>query len=739
MFLECGIFRVVENSSNSIQLSGLPMHELKLRRSTDLCQPDLISKKTEQAPIGVSRAVSYNSRALSDVRLLRHKMLYAKPVLGGHGNICFGLSHVHVLNQQRETDSRQQTVHVMKYIFPRQFGLHNVFTSDVHRKDTAQQFKDYTSRDREIAEDEYRRRSRRAAGPEKTDQDAPLPKRLRGEVEDLVSRLRKRHNRCSYAAMLEHYCPRTSDSGNTLGGSFSQASNVAHVSAFCRAIITKVVPGDFWGDCEMRQHNRKIIMWNVDKFVRLRRYETLSLHDIVQDVGMRGTKWLGMRHEDGSAKMSRTDFSKRKEIMAELLYYIFDSYLIPLIRGHFHVTESGSGRNRLYYFRHDVWKAMSEPALASLIDTMLEPHQGKEAKRNMSRQSLGFSHVRLLPKEQGMRPIINLRRRAQKTKNGQIILGKSINSVLSSTFSVLNYEKTTNPSALASAMFSVEDIYPRLQAFRQTLHKKGLAGKPLYFAKVDVKACFDSIPQKHLMELARSILHADAYHVAKYARGKLLGVHSKETPGFGARPSWKFSTTATAVDKTFDFAGEVTADSADGRARTAYVGGVLQKTESRRAILELLEEHIESNLLKIGNKFYRQKQGIPQGSIVSSLLCSYFYAALERNVLGFVNDGQSVLLRLIDDFLVISTELQVAEHFMRIMHQGVPEFGVEVKFEKSRANFDVVIDGQVVPRLPSHTMFPYCGNAIDTRTLDLSKDKERSNKRSESTVWDSLL
>jgi telomerase reverse transcriptase len=278
-------------------------------------------------------------------------------------------------------------------------------------------------------------------------------------------------------------------------------------------------------------------------------------------------------------------------------------------------------------------------------------------------------------------------------------------------------------------MFSVEDMYPRLQAFRRSLQNQGIADRPLYFAKVDVKACFDTIPQKRLMKFARSILSAETYSTTKYARSKLVG-HNEETPGFGAKPSWRYLPKATSSASKFDFATEVATDIADGRTRTLYVDGVVQKTEQRKAILNLLEEHVESNLIKLGNRFYRQKEGIPQGSIVSSILCSFFYSELERQVLDYIKDSDSLLLRLIDDFLVITTKQDVAERFMRDMHAGLPEFGVEVKAEKSRANFEMEIDGRMITKLPSQTDFPYCGNAINTVTLDLSKDKERRKQSS---------
>jgi telomerase reverse transcriptase len=80
-------------------------------------------------------------------------------------------------------------------MFPRQFGLHNPFTSDVDSRQTVQPFNDYTLREEEI-----NRRYRAGNTPK-------VPKRLRGLCVKLVQKLQIQHNRCSYKSLLEYYCP----------------------------------------------------------------------------------------------------------------------------------------------------------------------------------------------------------------------------------------------------------------------------------------------------------------------------------------------------------------------------------------------------------------------------------------------------------------------------------------------------------------------------------------------------
>jgi telomerase reverse transcriptase len=71
---------------------------------------------------------------------------------------------------------------------------------------------------------------------------------------------------------------------------------------------------------------------------------------------------------------------------------------------------------------------------------MFEEIKLEKALRILDSRSLAFSQVRLLPKETGVRPIMNLKRRSTK-KGLKNMLGPSINSVLTPVFNVLLYEK----------------------------------------------------------------------------------------------------------------------------------------------------------------------------------------------------------------------------------------------------------------------------------------------------------
>ncbi|KXJ95533.1 hypothetical protein Micbo1qcDRAFT_157511, partial [Microdochium bolleyi] len=91
------------------------------------------------------------------------------------------------------------TGRVLMYMFPRQFGLHNVFTSKVDFRETSQRFKDYTLREEEIA--------LKFGQHNVSKRKLHIPKRLRGRAVELVQQLQKQHHRCSYSKLMEYYCP----------------------------------------------------------------------------------------------------------------------------------------------------------------------------------------------------------------------------------------------------------------------------------------------------------------------------------------------------------------------------------------------------------------------------------------------------------------------------------------------------------------------------------------------------
>lgn len=247
-----------------------------------------------------------------------------------------------------------------------------------------------------------------------------------------------------------------------------------------------------------------------------------------------------------------------------------------------------------------------------------------------------------------------------------------------------------------------------------------------------MQAAFDTIPQSAVIRLMSHILSEDDYYIAKHVEikpsdGFRLGIGATAV----SKPLRRWRSLAGPLSDNPDFHVHLESELAVGKSNTVFVSNIVNITKCKDELLQLLEEHITCNLVKMGNKFYRQKQGIPQGSVLSSYLCNYFYADLEASHLSFLRDEDCLLVRLIDDFLLITTQPSQAKRFLEVMHAGIPDYGVSVNIEKSLTNFGVTINGHKVPRLVGKQKFPYCGLFIDQSSLELSKDRERKRDTSE--------
>jgi len=161
---------------------------------------------------------------------------------------------------------------------------------------------------------------------------------------------------------------------------------------------------------------------------------------------------------------------------------------------------------------------------------------------------------------------------------------------------------------------------------------------------------------------------------------------------------------------------------------------------------------VKRNVLQFDGKFYLQDVGIPQGGILSSLLCSIYYGHLEKHVIfPFLektlesgsckenNDGQTncddkvssssyMLMRFIDDFLFISTSRKQADSFFSRLQRGFRGYNCYMNGKKFGANFDVEqLSGSSLNRVyvgedAATSFLRWSGLLINCSTMEIQAD-----------------
>ncbi|MBW0481940.1 hypothetical protein O181_021655 [Austropuccinia psidii MF-1] len=677
-----------------------------------LCGPPIL-----ELPVLCEQTEGCNANSLTQVVLAKNALMYTTAPRNKAGRITMGLVSDHILNQIHDnpdslTSDHLKCIHLSKFVFPSQYGFHS-FTLKGLGKAIQKQ------------------------GGIKT------PKRIKSliKLNGLIHNIVIKSNSLKLKPILNRCCPskfvdqnlneaerlsfieliQTSqlyDQSSSDDFRFSHSSTPSQlqfasssqfkkppslklqqfvcphheVQTFVRKATQAYGLDHWWGACSPT--NRQVVWNNVDRIVKLRRFEKISMHELIQGFKLK---------ECGEWLLKNPSDAKSRQMLQDFTWWFYFLFVAELIKNTFFITESAIFRNRILYFRLDDWERICHP-LVDHLKTILFYKIDEQELRN-SHFQLGHSSLRLLPKDNGVRPIINLKRK-RLTQTGS-----SNNSVLQNLFTVLSYEKDASPEMMGASVLGLNHIYTRFKEFRSRL---GLSIPKMYFVKVDIRACFDTIRQEKLLQVINDWFSEDQYVVQKY--GKIFSAIM-----YSGKVFKQLKREAYPSDESPDFA-EYVSKASQKLNDILFCDQVKYTYTEREVLMALLKEHITKNFVKIGAHTYQQKVGIPQGSILSPLLCSLFYADMDRKVLKFTNGTNSLLMRLIDDFLFVTASRTDAEHFLKVMAQGNQKYGCFVSPEKTLTNFQY----HGVKRLVGEE-FPWCGNLINTKTLEFKADLMRYN------------
>lgn len=444
---------------------------------------------------------------------------------------------------------------------------------------------------------------------------------------------------------------------------------------------------------------RKLIKKKVILLINLRRFETLSINEMIKGISLND---FPIFHP--SKRASKESNIEATGHFQSFISWLFQDFLIPLVRSYFYVTETVTYRNKLFYFRKDVWNHITGPFLRKMQEEMFFEEDLRSVQRPAS------CKLRLIPKGSTFRPVMNLSSR----KGG---MTRATPARVRNVLEVLNYLAMKQPSLLGAGVLGFDEIANRLTNYKRAMSYQNC----LFMVKLDVKACFDSIPHEKLIEvLVQRVLPKEEYTIQKYDVIKFI--HGRPFKLFKkyASPCSDFSNLPAHLRQKKVAKKTMDRRRAGGSARI-IVDKVAGSHLDRNEILAILHDHICCNYVKVGDRMCVQRVGIPQGSILSSMLCSLIYGDLDRHHLTpFLNDPHSLFVRFIDDMLFISDSYMKAAHFLETASKGFLEYGVQINDGKTTANFFHPLVTKKVPR--QHTPFPWCGLLLDQATLEVQGD-----------------
>ncbi|KAH9771486.1 Telomerase reverse transcriptase [Citrus sinensis] len=558
----------------------------------------------------------------------------------------------------------------------------------------------------------------------------------------------------------------------------------SQVVSFLWAVCRSIIPADLLGT----PANWRVLRRNISRFIGLRRFEKFSLKQCMHKLKTSKFPFLSNKHSScylnaqilkaatGQNVTIHKEFSKvndaflnmKNELLMNWISWFFSFLVVPLVQANFYITEIEHGKKDIYYYRKSVWKKLTDKAITYLKDRSYNYLDDAAVRSVINKRSFGFSKLRLLPKENGIRMLANLkassRMLAEKScseatssrmwKKAQLDYKsvkfdhfKPVNYVLRDAHVVLKGLLQKEQDKLGSSVFDYNDVYRKYCSFLIGLRKESITVPGVFLVVSDVSKAFDSIDQDKLLRVMSDLILKDEYILEQSCQvvcmKKSLWVH-----GNSILTDENTSSSYTRLTNSLTFPS----------SQRILVSQGLSRSVKKEKLFFILNEHVKRNLLQFDNKFYLQGIGIPQGSVVSSLLCSLYYGDMERNVLypiiekiresatevrsgshssERINGDETtssfpnyMLLRFIDDFLFISTSRKQAANFFSRLQRGFREYNCYMNEEKYGVNFDIgdklgLSSNRVFVGHDGITFLRWSGLLINSSTLEVQGDYTR--------------
>ncbi|KAI3515964.1 hypothetical protein L1887_14871 [Cichorium endivia] len=478
------------------------------------------------------------------------------------------------------------------------------------------------------------------------------------------------------------------------------------VVSFIWAASRSIVPHELLGSW-------RILRKNISKFIKLRIYEKFSLHQCMHKLKT-SNFFCNIDQKFGEVKVKQRLFER-------WIYWFFTNLIVPLIQANFYVTETEHGKLDVFFYEKSVWENLMKSSVSNLQEKCYSLLDLKNVTKIISKRTFGFSRVRFSPKPNGIRPLANLKQPSRLPKiNRQF---KSVNVVLRDLHATLKDIQVEKPEKLGSSVFSYNDVHRKIREFLTRVRRGLDDGFPcVYMVVADVQKAYDSIDQDKLLDVMKDVITDD--HI----------LHQTQIVTISKRKMQ--------ICQNVNLSRQFRSFLRSPSSHSILVDTGRKKTARKDELLFNLQQHVKYNVLKIDKDFYLQNVGIPQGSILSSLLCSFYYGHMENSkIVPFVNKvtemgsaggyfGQNnLLMRFIDDFLFISTSKKQALALLSRLERGFFEYNCDMNKEKFGLSFDDdkirVSSNRVYIDENGNKFLKWSGLFINCKTLEVQADYTR--------------
>ncbi|CCH40767.1 Telomerase reverse transcriptase [Wickerhamomyces ciferrii] len=492
----------------------------------------------------------------------------------------------------------------------------------------------------------------------------------------IISKIQCNHKSISYFNILSNICNNKGHESHNVQNTVSKSA----VFKFCTIVFEKVFPVETYGS----KQNKKVILRNLGLLIMGKKGDNIKDYHLMKNISLKHICWLG---KGPGLKWNKQDFQKRYKLFKDFQVWLFNYFFCRLLGSFFHITNISSSKELLYYV-HLTWGKISRPFVNQYKTELLSKLEDTEPSYDDGL----YTKLTVMPKKNDSFRAIN------KPLKG--------NDVQSRDNYMIFLQKKIKPTRhiLAHLRMSKESPYPKLASSRDIplilkdyKNKVGTKYEGIYYLKFDVKDCYDNLPKDLIFKLSKQLVETNKiYFVNHYEEQNMSSSVKRRRRHFTME-----SITPQMEGDRHSFRSIQT-----GSGATYSMGG--------DEILSIIENQLDSSYTIIGKNTYRRREGIFQGLHLSSVFCDIVYDEMIECEFSDVTKPNSLILRLADDFLILSTDKSALLKFQSKVENGFPDFGAVINKEKTFTNLHNKWESK----------FTFCGFDIDIDDFKITKTFE---------------
>lgn len=517
-----------------------------------------------------------------------------------------------------------------------------------------------------------------------------LPKKYR-KILRILQVAKKNEERLKYRYIFTETVEERSSNQSV----FKNSSKFLDVLRFIFIVIDKTFPRDAFG----YNDNRGIIRRKIVEILSAQRLETFEINFLSSNLKLSTIPWLGKSQEMKSVQ----DRNMRQEMCSHFLRWFFGNYLLKLVRSFWYVTdfnnESTDKDITSAFFTHATWNRLS----GNWLNGYIEKYLIEISDENNLPSKYNHGILRLIPKKSDFRPLCVPMRQKNGLKDGRHAYDRDI---IRPVRDILRNQQKKVDADCKIRCYSVRDICVHLSRFANTLGNRNDGQIPsLYGVKFDMKHCYDNLNQAKIIECIELLFHDESreekFYVRNYLRHKESSNYRKMFTSIAKRKQ-------IVNFNIFDYPPST-------GGRNVYSDQCRTVSFTRGDIIDIVKDHVLSSTIEIPqrrDKIFTRRIGVFQGFPLLATFCDIVYNSLVDEVLLPAWENlESILLRLADDFLFLSTEKKECDEILRLAtSRRATEYGAFVNNEKcSTVNHE-------------NPILHFVGLEIDIRTLSYRRN-----------------